>query len=151
MGARAVGAGMAALGAAVVALAGRLAPGTDTGGPGAGFLPALLGVVLVGLGAAVALRRAPPAAPGATGAGAAARGGMGRAAWTVAAAAAYVALLEPLGFVLATVPFLLLLLVLHGERRWPVALAVALAATGATYALFGFWLRVPLPEGLLGP
>ena len=38
----------------------------------------------------------------------------------------------------------------YGERRWPVVVAVALGATGATYGLFAVWLGVPLPQGLLG-
>jgi hypothetical protein len=55
-----------------------------------------------------------------------------------------------LGFLLATVPFLALLLLVYGERRWPVVLAVAVGATGVSYALFAVWLGVPLPPGPFG-
>ena len=72
-------------------------------------------------------------------------------AWTLGAIVAYVLALGRLGFLLATAPFLAVLLLAYGERRWPVVLAVALGATGATYALFAVWLGVPLPRGLLGP
>jgi hypothetical protein len=39
--------------------------------------------------------------------------------------------------------------VVHGERRWGVVLAVSVLASAATYGLFGLWLKVPLPSGLL--
>jgi hypothetical protein len=73
-----------------------------------------------------------------------------RVAWTLGTLGAYVLALERLGFLLATVPFLTVLLLVYGERRWPVVLAVALGATAATYALFAMWLGVPLPPGILG-
>jgi putative tricarboxylic transport membrane protein len=145
-GDRAVGVGMALVGLIGVALGSQLREGTATGGPGARFLPVLLGLIVAVLGAGIALR------PGASEVGdAPAAGGAGRVAWTLGALAAYVLVLEPLGFLLATAPFLVVLFLAYGERRWPVVLAVALGATGATYALFALWLGVPLPRGVLGP
>jgi putative tricarboxylic transport membrane protein len=145
-GDRAVGLGMALLGLAAVALASRLREGTSTGGPGTRFLPVLVGVIVLLLGAALALRPSlsgPATEPLES-------GGARRGAWTLGAVLAYVIGFERLGFVLATIPFLAVLLIVYGERRWPVVLAVALGATGVTYALFAVWLGVPLPEGLLG-
>jgi putative tricarboxylic transport membrane protein len=77
-------------------------------------------------------------------------GGARRAIWTLGAVLGYVVAFGRLGFVLATVPFLAVLLLAYGERRWPVVLAVALGATGVTYTLFAVWLGVPLPPGPLG-
>jgi putative tricarboxylic transport membrane protein len=145
-GSRAVGLGMALLGLAALALASRLREGTATGGPGTRFLPVLVAVIVVVLGAALALRSS--ASEGAT--EPIEPGGARRAIWTLGAVLAYVLAFGRLGFVLATAPFLAVLLLAYGERRWPVVLAVALGATGVTYALFAVWLGVPLPPGPLG-
>ena len=138
---------MALVGLVAVALGSQLREGTATGGPGARFLPVLLGLIVAVLGVGIALR--PGISEG--GADASAPGGTGRVAWTLGAIVVYVLALGHLGFLLATPPFLAVLFVAYGERRWPVVLAVALGATGATYALFGVWLKVPLPRGILGP
>jgi hypothetical protein len=139
---------MAVLGAAVVAAALGLPEGTETGGPGTRFLPVVLGGLLVVLGARVGFGRAPAGGEVAAGP---APGGWARVVWTLAVLGAYVLAFERLGFLLATAAVVAVLLVAYGERRPPVVLAVALAATGATYALFALWLKVPLPRGVLGP
>jgi putative tricarboxylic transport membrane protein len=145
-GGRAVGLGLALVGLAAIGLASRLREGTATGGPGTRFLPILVAVIVVALGAALACRpslsegTAEPLEPD----------GVRRGMWTLGAVLGYVLGFERLGFVLATIPFLAVLLVAYGERRWPVVLGVALGATGVTYALFAVWLGVPLPGGLLG-
>jgi putative tricarboxylic transport membrane protein len=145
-GGRVVGLAMALVGLVAVGLGSQLREGTATGGPGTRFLPVLLGLIVIVLGAGIALR------PGASEATeeVPTPGGAGRVAWTLGAIVAYVLALGPLGFLLATVPFLAVLFLVYGERRWPVVLAVALGATGATYGLFAVWLGVPLPPGLLG-
>ena len=146
-GDRAVGAAMAAVGLVAVALGSQLREGTATGGPGARFLPVLLGLLVAVLGVGIAFRPVVPEGD----ADAPASGGPGRVAWTLGALVAYVLVLGRLGFLLATAPFLVVLLLAYGEQRWAVVLAVALGATGATYALFAVWLGVPLPRGVLGP
>jgi putative tricarboxylic transport membrane protein len=145
-GGRAVGLGLTLLGLVAIALASRFREGTATGGPGTRFLPVLVAVIVVVLGVALALR--PSASEGA--AEPLEPGGARRAIWTLGAVLAYVLAFGRLGFVLATVPFLAVLLLAYGERRWPVVLAVALGATGVTYALFAVWLGVPFPPGPLG-
>lgn len=147
-GDRAVGLGIAALGVAAAAAGFGLSEGTETGGPGTRFLPVALGVLLAVLGGAVALG---PRPAGAREPSASAPGGGARAGWTLLGLAVYVVAFERLGFLLATALVLAGLLVVFGERRPPVVVAVAVAATGATYALFALWLKVPLPKGLLGP
>jgi putative tricarboxylic transport membrane protein len=143
---RALALGLALLGLAAIALASRFRAGTATGGPGTSFLPTLVAMIVVVLGAALALRRSAsesaiePIEPG----------GARRGLWTLGAILAYVLVFERLGFVLATVPFLAVLLLSYGERRWLVVLAVAAGATAMTYALFAVWLGVPLPSGSLG-
>jgi putative tricarboxylic transport membrane protein len=137
---------MALLGLTAIALASQLREGTETGGPGTRFLPIVIAVIVAVLGAALAFR--PDAAARVT--EPLDPGGARRAIWTLGAVLGYVVAFGRLGFVLATVPFLAVLLLAYGERRWPVVLAVALGATGVTYTLFAVWLGVPLPPGPLG-
>ncbi len=147
-----MGAAAAALGVVTVALASGLSEGTATGGPGTRFLPALLGGLMVLLGAMIAfgparVRLAGPAPAGEADAGRS----QGRALATVAVMGGYTLLLDRLGFLLATTALLAVLVRMYGERRWTVALGVAVCATGAAYGLFAGWLKVPLPPGLLAP
>jgi hypothetical protein len=150
-GSRITGAAAAALGAVTVALAWGLEEGTATGGPGARFLPALLGGLMILLGGLIAFGpdggrsgQARPAAEADPGSGR-------RALMTVGAMAAYTLVLDRLGFLLATSALLVVLVRAYGERRWAVVLTVAVCATGAAYGLFAGWLKVPLPPGLLAP
>lgn len=117
-------------------------------GPGPGFFPTWLGVLLVllSLGALVEAlwsRSEAPEPP----------------AWreigvTLAAVAAFGLGIERAGFVFTTFAVLLFLLLTHGCRLFPTALAVALTASlGVGYA-FNRWLGVfmpPAPFGLLAP
>jgi hypothetical protein len=147
-----MGAAAAALGVVTVALASGLSEGTATGGPGTRFLPAILGGLMVLLGAMIAFgpARVRPAGPAPAGEADAGRSD-GRALATVAVMGAYTLLLDRLGFLLATTALLAVLVRMYGERRWTVVLGVAVCATGAAYGLFAGWLKVPLPPGLLAP
>ncbi len=143
-GERALGAGFAVVGIAAAALATGFGQGTETGGPSARFFPVVLGLLTTGLGGAIALRSSPgPAAVTPP-------EGLVRAVGTLVVLLAYVAAFERLGFLLATAPSLALLLVVFGERRWPVLASVAVVATAAAYGVFAVWLGVPLPAGLAG-
>jgi putative tricarboxylic transport membrane protein len=111
--------------------------------PGPGFLPWWIGVTL-GLLAFVRLGQAwkSPVIPDA---GAGRR--IGTVAALVAVLAAYVLLLEPLGYPLCT--FLLVGFMLRAvtPRSWSVALGVAALAAVGTFVVFAVWLDVPLPPG----
>ncbi|MDR6226094.1 putative tricarboxylic transport membrane protein [Desmospora profundinema] len=61
----------------------------------------------------------------------------------------YVLLLEWVGYVLVTVPFLIGVTGLLGYRRWVVNTAVAVGFTGVTYYLFNYLLNIYLPQGPL--
>jgi hypothetical protein len=62
-----------------------------------------------------------------------------------------VPMLAPLfGLILSLALFVAwLLLVLLRQRPWPSLVTTAITV-GAIYAIFVWWLRVPLPTGLLG-
>jgi hypothetical protein len=93
------------------------------------------------LGQALALRPAPTAGPD--------RGRLSRVAGVLVLLAAYVLMLEPVGYPVCT--FLLVLFMLRGAdpHRWATALGLAAVAAVGSYVVFAIWLRVPLPPGLL--
>lgn len=63
----------------------------------------------------------------------------------------YIAAVEPLGFVVATVLFLTGLLGYFNRGKWRVNLAVALIFPIAAHLLFSRVLSIPLPKGSLVP
>lgn len=70
-----------------------------------------------------------------------------------AAAVAYFVLLKILGFVLDSiwVVFVMMALLLNEpfKKAWPLMLAVSILAPVVLYAIFGMFLKVPLPNGIL--
>ena len=73
----------------------------------------------------------------------------------VATAIGYFLLLKPLGFVIASIlAVLIMMLLLLNEpwkRAWPLIVIVSIAAPIALQFIFGVFLKVPLPEGILAP
>jgi putative tricarboxylic transport membrane protein len=63
---------------------------------------------------------------------------------------AYILLLEPIGYVLATVGVITLESRLLGSRSWARNLAVGCAITASIYGVFNLLLDIPLPRGVLG-
>lgn len=140
----------AALGAFVVASA-QDYPFFDSAGPGAGFFPTWLGILLValalGLFIQVTLAKTPPVAeepllPDRTGAV--------RVLSVVSALVAVILLLNPLGFRITLLLFLVFLPTVLGIRNWAFTLIFGLAGSFGVFHVFYYWLQVPLPMGLLG-
>ncbi|HBH04215.1 MAG TPA: hypothetical protein DDZ42_20275 [Candidatus Rokubacteria bacterium] len=121
-------------------------------GPGSGFFPLVLGLILMLLAGAHILQLHYSSSKPATGLEAhrAPAGSTRRVLRFVGAVAIATALLEPLGYPL--VSFLLMLALLQGLgiRRWHVSGLIALLTAGASYLLFVQWLKIPLPKGWLG-
>jgi hypothetical protein len=117
-------------------------------GPGPAFLPAWLGgvmAVLAGLLLVGALRSREPGEAWLP------RGeGRRRVLLVLAATLALVALLDVVGMVLGTMFFMIVLLRLLDRHPWPLTAAVAVATAGVNFLVFTYWLRVPMPVGLLG-
>lgn len=75
--------------------------------------------------------------------------------WRVAAMSAlvflaYTSLLEPVGYVLATVAFITTESRLLGSRAWRRDLIVSMFITVSIYAVFNLILGIRLPAGLIG-
>jgi uncharacterized membrane protein len=126
--------------------------------PGSGLYPLALGLLLLGLAAGHVIRlylaraKAPaepkvPVAP-------AAESSRAAATWRVVlfmgVVALATALLETLGFALVSFSMMLALLWILGLRKLPVAGLIALASAIASEVVFVYWLRIPLPSGLIG-
>lgn len=73
----------------------------------------------------------------------------------IATAVGYFLLLKPLGFVIASMlAVLIMMLLLLNEplkKAWPLIVIVSIAAPIALQLIFGVFLKVPLPEGILAP
>jgi putative tricarboxylic transport membrane protein len=124
---------------------------SDSLGPGAGFFPFWLGVLGMGLCAALLLRSWRGHAVG-DGAQAMLPGGEGgrRAAALLGGVVIATLLLQPLGFRLSMLIFTAGLSLALGARR-PVTIGLfALASSFGLYHVFYHWLKVPLPSGMFG-
>ena len=67
----------------------------------------------------------------------------------IALAFGYAAVLDPVGFLVATPVFLVIAFLLMAERNWLTILASAIGYTAVTYVVFGHLLNIRLPPGLL--
>jgi putative tricarboxylic transport membrane protein len=116
--------------------------------PGAGFLPFYAAILLGGL-ALVSLVQDLKTMSGPA---SALWGGVRWGRWMAMLAALflYVALLERLGFVLATFLLMLVLFRLLEPYRWTTVLAFSLFTMGAAYLFFVILLDSRLPVGPLG-
>jgi putative tricarboxylic transport membrane protein len=71
-----------------------------------------------------------------------------RVLWVGLLTAIYVVVIERLGFVTGTIPYLFGFCLVLGERRWARLILFAVAAPVTTYLVFYQFLNVPLPRGL---
>jgi hypothetical protein len=114
----------------------RLPMRTLDGGPGAGILPAGLGLLLAVLAGLVLVRRRPMAVR---------YGNLVRVGIMVAGVAVYAFILERVGFVVATAALMVVLMVAFNERYRAVWAALGVVGTVLSYMLFFSVLKVQLP------
>jgi len=115
--------------------------------PGSGFVLFWAGLLMVGL-ALVQLVTAVAGPGGGRIADIWQGSGWGKPVAAVLVLTAYGALLLPLGFLLSTFLFLLVLMLWVDRNPPAVAVAVALSATLVVFLAFDRWLGVGLPRGL---
>jgi hypothetical protein len=116
-------------------------------GPGSGFLPAWLGGVMAALALLMLLRR-PRAADAVEWLP---RGeGARRVIVLIAASVLYVALLKPLGMIIASALYLAFVMRYFERHAWWLTAVVVLAASAANWLVFVHWLKVPFPASPLG-
>jgi len=70
-----------------------------------------------------------------------------RVLWVAALTGAYIILVERLGFIATTAPYMFGFALVLGERRWMRLALFAVVVPLATYLLFNTALNVPLPRG----
>jgi len=112
--------------------------------PGPGAWPFLLAIAIALLGGWLVFRPQPSTKVALK--GAPRWGGLAMALGTLFG---YVLILEWLGYIVTTV--LLLFVQLHWveNQRWTKSLFISLLGAAISFLLFGLWLKVPLPSGIL--
>jgi len=121
-------------------------------GPGSGFFPLVLGLILMGLAACHVVQLHLSGRKPTTGAEEGGPAGSTRRVLRfLGAVAIATALLEPLGYPLVSFLLMLALLWSLGLKRWHVSGLIAILTAGASYLLFVQWLKIPLPKGWIWP
>jgi putative tricarboxylic transport membrane protein len=119
-------------------------------GPGPGFFPFWLALILGGLAVLLIVQATFREAAPMPADFVPERAGVLRIAAIVVGLVATVALMPILGFRLTMLGLLPFLLVCLGRPAWPVLAAVTALGSFGAYELFVRWLGVPLPVGSLG-
>jgi hypothetical protein len=120
--------------------------------PGPGFLPLGASLVLIFLAIAILIRAWP---------GGVADAAVGQDSWphannlrtvvsVLVALGMYALVWNTLGFSLSTCMLLAFLFRYAGRQRWAIVIAGTLVTTLACYLLFGVFLKVELPVGVIG-
>jgi hypothetical protein len=129
-------------------VAARQYPYWTPNGPGSGFLPFWVGLVMAVLAAMLLVQ-----ATRTTGRGPAwlpDRRAFVRLITVVAGTALFIALLPVVGMTVGTALFLIGLLRFLEGHGWLVTLGVAVATSAVNWLVFTHWLSVPFPVGILG-
>lgn len=113
--------------------------------PGPGFFPFCLGVLLIGVGLIIFAQGLKQKTEGRE---------VGQGKWRAYAALAavfiYSFIMEPLGYLLATFLLMYFLVTMMIRKKWWFGPLVACLFSLASYVLFGVWLKILLPKGILG-
>jgi putative tricarboxylic transport membrane protein len=115
-------------------------------GPGPGFMPFWLGLVMAVLAAMLLLSSLKQKDPGA--AWLPSGEGLKRLLVVLAVSIAYVALLRVIGMTVGTALFLIVLIRFLDRQPWWMCFAIGVAAAIGNYLVFVYWLKVPFPEGM---
>jgi hypothetical protein len=117
--------------------------------PGPGFLPFLVGVLMLVLSLALLIRSARSRGEKSTGPAAVSSKKFKLIA-TAAALFLFAFVFPRLGFLITAIPLMIFLPRVIGELSWKVSLAIGFSTSLAMYALFKIWLKVQFPVGPWG-
>jgi putative tricarboxylic transport membrane protein len=117
--------------------------------PGTGFMPFVLGLVMIVLASALLLECSVEIKKKRT-AKISVWGDVywSRVVYITVLMAAYAVLLPKLGYLLDTFLIMILLLKSGEPIKWPTAIFVGALTAGFSYVLFGVWLSVSFPKGI---
>ena len=143
----------------IIALSWEIPPGVQTDPLGPRFVPIALGagIALCGLllAAKEMLYRGEPSVAGPLSDGGpegdedAGPFSPARFVGAIVATALYIAAFSPLGYLLATPPYIAAILLIHGGTRMRALLITPFLVTIALYVTFRFGLLIPVPDGPL--
>jgi putative tricarboxylic transport membrane protein len=126
-------------------------PSSATFGPGAGFLPFWLGVVLAAMATILfvsAWRR--PATEKDSEAVFPVKKALFAITSVLVGLAGYIILIEVLGYLVDTFLFILFLMKVVEREKWPLTLMVAVGTTAVLFITFQFLLQITLPSNMFG-
>jgi len=145
----AVAATILALGLVVAVTSWQLGAGWTDDGPGAGYFPFYIALLMSGASAGILIQalRAMPSSDEVFVEGHSVK----RVLQVLLPAVLYVAAIQLLGIYLASALYIALFMVLLGKYAWPKALAVGFGASVLFFLMFEVWFKVPLFKGMLDP
>jgi putative tricarboxylic transport membrane protein len=126
-------------------------PPSASFGPGAGFLPFWLGVLLAALATIMfvsACRRQPTGKDGAS--VLPGKHALLTVTSVMVGLTGYILLIEVLGYLVDTFLFVVFLMKVSQRERWLLTLEVALATTFGLFIIFQMLLRITLPSNMFG-
>jgi hypothetical protein len=122
-------------------------------GPGAGYFPFYIGVILCisGGGVVVQTLLAKGKAKEKNAEAFVDRESMGRVLAVLVPAIVYVAVVDLIGIYVASAVYIILFMVYLGKYSWLKSVIVGLAVNALFFLMFEVWFKVPLHKGMLDP
>jgi len=117
--------------------------------PGSGFIFFWVGIIMIGLAAAVFIKGIREKSPDTKLKAIFAQVQWKKVFFVFGALIAYALTFYHLGFVLTTIFFLLFLFKAIEPQRWSIAIGGAIVSALTAYAVFHWWLGTQLPQGIL--
>jgi hypothetical protein len=137
------------LGVVVIVQARKLGAEWTSDGPGAGYFPFYIGLILAVCGAAIFVQAVRARAGDRTVFVDAVQSK--RVLSVLVPSALYVAAIMALGLYVASAIFIVLFMVVLGQYGWLKSMAVGVTTNALFFAMFEIWFRVPLFKGALDP
>ncbi len=121
----------------------------SVGEPGTGFMPLVMGLVMIVLAGALLLESSVEIKKKPARLSVWKDVYWKRVVYITVLMAAYAVLLPKLGYLLDTFLTMVFLLKSGDPIKWPTAIFVGAVTAGFSYVLFGIWLSVSFPKGIL--